>query len=136
MATKPPKRKIQPWQAAGFGSQAAYQGSPQYKQAQIQRQTQQASQFRPTQIKMPTMGTPAGGNQNYWQTRPGYRQQSEKYPNAPNTPVEYNKNADTGTVQGAIDAGQLPWTQYLGTLGYKPPPRAPSNIGIAGYHPD
>jgi hypothetical protein len=86
------------------------------------------------QLDFRPRGTPAG-NPAYWNTQPGYRQQSQKYPNAPGMPVEYNPNADTNTVQGAIDAGQLAWNQSLASLGYKPPPRAPTNIGIAGYNP-
>ena len=138
MAVKPPKRKVQPWQQAGFGSQAAYRASPQYtNRVPTVRTTGPRAQaaFKPTQFKFnPPHGTPAG-DPGYWNRQPGYRQQSQKYPNAPGMPVEYNPNADTGTVQGAIDAGQLSWNKYLGSLGYKPPPRAPGDINIPGYHP-
>jgi hypothetical protein len=137
MATRPPKRRLTPQQQYNRGllPQQTSVGDTRAVFG-VRAAPRAASTFRPTQVKMPTYGTPAGGNQRYWSQQPGYRTQSEKYPNAPGMPVEYNPNADTGTVQGAIDAGLLPWNKGLGGLGYKPPPRAPTQIGIAGYSPD
>ena len=130
MAVKPPKRKVQPWQAAGFGTQAAYRASPQFKTPTVKATGPRAGvTFKPTQVKF---GAPAPKYQTPGNAQ-GYRQQSQKYPNAPGMPVEYNPNADTGTVQGAIDAGYMQWTPGLGNLGYKPPPRAPKDITIPGF---
>lgn len=130
MATKP-KKVVQPWQKAGFATQAAYQKSPQYTPPKVQ-QTGPRGQvtFKPTTVKFGTNPkTQLPG------TAQGYRQQSQQFPNAPGMPVEFNPNADLDTVQGNIDAGYMQWTPGLGKLGYKPPPRAPGNIGIPGYKP-
>jgi hypothetical protein len=86
--------------------------------------------FQPTQFKFGTNPkTTLPGNAQ------GYRQQSAKYPNAPQMPVQFNPNADLNTVQGNIDAGYMQWNPGLGKLGYKPPPRAPSSLNIEGYNP-
>jgi hypothetical protein len=132
MATKPPARKRQPWQVAGYQTQAAYRASPDFKPPTVKAAPQGQVNFRPTQIKF---GVAPKDNPNIF-SKKGYRKRSrggEKYPNAPGTPVEFNPNADLNTVQGNIDAGTIQWTPGLGKLGYTPPPRAPGDINIPGY---
>jgi hypothetical protein len=105
----------------------------------LRRGAQAPTTFRPVKTQAYNIrkapGSPAG-NPSYWNTRPGYRQQSGRFPNAPQMPVEFDPNADTNTVQGAINAGLMAWNPSLAGLGYTAPPRAPSMIGIPGYNPD
>jgi hypothetical protein len=100
----------------------------------VQRAAGAAANFRPVKLPQIRMGT--NPRTTLPGRAPGYRQQSQRYPNAPGMPVEFDPNADLNTVQGNINAGYMQWTPGLGKLGYKPPPRAPSQIGIPGYNPD
>ena len=100
----------------------------------VQARAQQQAQFKPVQVNFARMGT--NPKTTLPGRAPGYRQQSQQFPNAPGLPVEFNPNANLNTVQGNIDAGYMQWTPGLGKLGYKPPPRAPGSLNIPGYNPD
>jgi hypothetical protein len=131
MAIKPPRRRPIVTQQQGGGGQRRMAAGP-ARVPTVRAATPRAqATFQPTKIKM---GVLPRDNQNIY-GRQGYRQQSQKYPNAPGMPVDFNPNADLNTVQGNIDAGNIQWTPGLGKIGYKPPPRAPGNINIPGYHP-